>query len=154
MSSYQAAQDRDANRVTVSTNGAFKQVKQVAFTGAAGLGAVGTVNLFTVTGTVLVSVFAVCSENLAGATATLEIGISGNTQGVIPQVTATDVDDGEILVSGGGLGTVENLSAESKVLTGGTDVIATVGTADITDGTLTFYCLWRPLSDDGNVVAA
>jgi hypothetical protein len=148
----QAQQDIDRNHKVIGSNEAFKESKAVAFTGAAGLGAQGTVSLFTVTGTVLMSLFAVCSENLAGASATIEVGISGNTAALLAQTTATDIDSGEVWIDNAPA-TVEALPS-SRILAAGTDVIATVATADITDGTLTFYALWRPLSDDGLVEAA
>lgn len=146
-----ASMQRDANYRTIETNEAFVTPLEVALTGAAGAGAVGTVNLFTVTGTVVVSIFAVCSEDLAGATATLEVGIAGNTAGLLAQTLATDIDNGEVWVDNTPA-TIEAVPS-SRVLTNGTDIIGTVGTANITDGTLTFYCLWRPLSNDGNIVA-
>jgi len=40
------------------------------------------------------------------------------------------------------------------IIASGQDIIETIGAADITAGALTYYCFWRPLSDDGLVVAA
>jgi len=40
------------------------------------------------------------------------------------------------------------------VIAGGQDAILTIATADLTAGDIDFYALWRPLSADGNVVAA
>ncbi len=39
-------------------------------------------------------------------------------------------------------------------ISGGLDVIQTVGSANITAGEIDYYGFWRPLSDDGLVVAA
>lgn len=147
-----AVQDTDGNGKVIGNNEAIKVSKSVAFSGAAGNGAVGSVALFTVTGEVLVTLFAVCSEDLAGATATIEAGVSGNTAALLAQTTATDIDNGEVWIDNAPA-TVEALPSP-RILTNGTDIIATVGTANITDGTLKFYALWRPLSDDANLVAA
>lgn len=142
---------RDANGVPITEKGLIES-KARAYTGAAGLGAAGASTLFTVTGTVIVSVFAVCSENLAGDTATIEIGIAGNTAALIAQTTATEIDNNEVWVDTAPA-TVEAPIAD-KIIGAGQDIIETIATADITDGTLTFYCLWHPVSSDANVVAA
>ncbi len=142
---------RDANGVPIWTDGLVVS-KSRAYTGAVGLGSQGAVTLFTVTGDVIANTFGVCSEDLEGDTATIEVGITGNTAAIIAQTTATDINNGTIWVDTGPA-TVESLPT-AKILTGGTDIIETVGTAAISNGTLTFYCAWRPLSSDANVVAA
>lgn len=140
---------RDANHVPI-TNKGVTVTKTVAFTGAAGLGAVGTVSLFTVTGDVVVNVVGVCTENLASAGGgTLEVGIAGNTAALIAQTTATAIDAGETWVDATPATVVSYPS--DKVLVNGTDIIATVATGDITDGTITFYCNFTPLSSTGEV---
>lgn len=152
MAVFTAAQDFDANRRTIATNEAFKTSKTIAFTGAAGLGAQGTTAIFTVTGDVLASVFAVCTEDLAGATATISLGLIGNTTAWIAATTATDLDANESWVDNApGIG---EAPTAVRIAPQGADITFTVATADITDGTLIFYCLWRPLSSDGNIVAA
>lgn len=142
----------DANGNPVSYNGHLVTKKTIAYTGAANLGAQGATTLFTVTGDVIATIFAVCSENLAGATATIEAGISGNTAALLAQSTATDIDAGEVWIDTGPA-TIEAVPAD-KILTNGTDIIQTIATADITDGTLTYYCLWVPLTSGSTVVAA
>ena len=154
MVKYGATIDRDGNRVPITTSDAFKTSKTVAFTGAAGLGAQGTVSLFTVTGDVLVRVFGVVTESLAGATATIEVGVAGNTAAIIAQVLGTNLAANDVLVSGSSPVSVASIATAPLIVGGGADIIATVATADITDGTITFYCTWRPLSSTGNVVAA
>lgn len=108
--------------------------------------------LFTVTGDVLCCVFAKCNTLLAGASATIEVGISGNTAAIIAQTTAEDIDANEIWQDATPETGVANLTP--KVIVGGADIIETIATADITGGVLTYYCLWTPISADGNVVAA
>lgn len=144
---------RDPNRMPIQGLLPFLEVKTVAFSGAAGNGAVGSVALFTVTGAVALYIVGVCSEDLAGATATLEVGVSGNTAALIAQTTATDIDVGESWVDNAPA-TVETLATSPKIIGGGQDIIATVATANITDGTIAFYCWYEPMSSDGDVTAA
>jgi hypothetical protein len=79
-------------------------------------------------------------------------GISGNTAALLAQSTATNIDTGEVWVDTGPA-TIEAVPGD-KILTNGTDIIQTIATADITDGTLTYYCLWVPLTTGASVVAA
>lgn len=152
MAQILSAFSRDANGVPITYKGLIV-TKSRAYDGGSGTGAAGATTLFTVTGDVLVAVFGVCSEDLVSAGGgTVEIGISGNTAALIAQTTATGIDNGEVWVDNSPA-TVESYPTE-KILTGGTDIIETIGTADVTDGTLTMYCVWIPLSSDGNVVAA
>lgn len=141
---------RDANHVPITGLGLMTSK---AITYAAGTtGAVGATTLFTVTGTVALRIFGVVSgANLTGG-GTLEAGIAGNTAALIAQTTGTDLDIGEIWIDTGPA-TVELLPGLS-ILTASTNVIQTIGTDTITAGTITYYCLWFPISADGNVVAA
>lgn len=143
---------RDANGVPITANGIVAS-KERTYTGAAGFGAAGASTLFTVTGDVIVNVFANCSTLLtATGAATIEIGIAGNTAALVAQATATDIDADEIYLDASPA-TVETLPS-SKILIAGTDIIETIATADVSTGVLTFYCLWTPVSANGNVVAA
>jgi len=144
-----AAFQRDANHVPIVTLGltTSKAITYAALT----TGAVGAATLFTVTGVVSMRIFAVCSSDLtSGGAATIEVGISGNTAALIAQSTATAIDNGEIWLDTSPA-TVEALPALQIVKN---DVIQTIGTTTITGGVLTYYCLWTPISEDGNVVAA
>lgn len=109
--------------------------------------------LFTVTGTVMAVVFGHCTVDLVGASATLEVGVASNTAGIIAQTTGTDIDAGEVWRDATPAVGVEVLN-DPQVVVGGADIIETVGTANLTAGAITYYCLWLPLSADGNVVAA
>jgi hypothetical protein len=111
--------------------------------------------LFTVTGEVICKVIAVCTTNLAGATATLEVGTTGNTAAIIAQSTATDIDAGEFWHDATPDAKVELSSvAGERIIVNGADIIQTVGTADITSGVIRYLCIWKPISADGNVAAA
>ena len=107
--------------------------------------------LFTVTGDVLVIVFAKCTTLLAGTSATIEVGVSGDTASIIAQSTATDIDANEIW-NGATPAAVALLTP--KLVSGGADIIETIATADITSGVLEYHCLWLPISSGASVVAA
>ena len=154
MPTYAASIDRDGNRVALGGNLPFLQRKERVYTGASGLGLAGATTLYTVTGSVLVRIVGACTEDLVGA-ATLEVGISGNTAGLLAQIAdATTLDAGESYIDATPA-TLEAVDFSSGfIIANGQDIIETIGTTNITDGTLTYYCFWRPLSIDGNVVAA
>lgn len=108
--------------------------------------------LFTVTGVVQMKLFGICTVNLAGASATLEVGTALSTAGLIAQTTATDIDANEIWHDATPDASIELFSvATTKIVT--QNVIETVGTADITSGNVYYICLWAPLSPDGRVVS-
>ena len=141
---------RDANFVPITGLGLIAS-KAITYIGGT-TGAVGATTLFTVTGTVGVRLFAVVSGvDLTGA-GLIEAGISGNTAALLAQTTGTTLDVGEIWTDTGP-STVEALPA-IQLLTAGTDITQTISGATITAGTLTYYCAWFPISQDGNVVAA
>ena len=137
--------------------GSFGEIvrKTVAFDGSTGGGEVGTVALFTVTGDVRAKITAVCSETLVGA-GTIEVGITGATAAIIAQVAdATTLAAGEIWHDATPDAKIELDSvAPVNIIAGGMDVFLTVGTANVTAGTIKFVCEWEPISSDGAVVAA
>jgi len=138
--------------------GSYRRDKTIAFTGGAGLGLAGSpIPLFTVTGSVWVHVVSFCTESLteSGATATLAVGISTDTGGLIAATNATTIDNGEIWWDASPVAMEVIASWGGAFIAGGNNIIGTVGGAqDIDDGTLTFVCFWAPLSSDGRVVAS
>jgi hypothetical protein len=112
-------------------------------------------SIFTVTGDVEVKVVAIGKTNLVGSSATLEVGISGNTAALIAQSSAEAIDAGEIWHDATPDSGIELSSVVTQnIIANGADIIGTVGTANITSGAIRFLCLWRPLSRNGVVVAA
>lgn len=109
--------------------------------------------LFTVTGTVLMKLFATCEVDLAGATATVSVGVTGGTATLIPLTIATDIDANEIWHDATPDARVELSSVATEKIVN-SNVIQTVGTANITAGRVKYHCIWKPISRDGNVVAA
>src|SRR3990172_11144842 len=98
--------------VTTIGRGLIKrQSKSITFTGAAGLGAVGNVPLFTTTGEVLVIYlvpFTVLTLTEALATATLLLGVTNSTGLFItPATNAVNLTTGEFWTENTGGGTAE-----------------------------------------------
>ena len=129
--------------------------KSIAFTGGAGLGQVGTVDVFTVTGGVIALVIGVCTENLvSGGGGDVEVGTAALTTAFIANTTATLINNGEIWVDAAPAQIECWTTGFGCMIAGGDDIILTVGTADVTDGTIVLTCFWTPLTADGYVVAA
>lgn len=150
MTTVQSQFTRDANHVPIVNLG-LTESKALTFDGT--IGAVGFSTLFTVTGVVAVRVFGVCGTTLVGA-ATLEVGITGATAVILAQIAdATTLATDEIYTDATPTTKVEALPA-LLIIGAGQDIIQTIGSTAITGGQLTYYCLWTPISTDGNVVAA
>jgi len=149
MSSFDASMDRDANRQVIPTNEAFKLESTWTFAELT-TGTVDTHTLFTVTGNVLATVFAVCDTSLVGG-ATLEVGVGTNTAQLLAQIAdATTLDDGDVWVDADtevGAGFIPAM----QVINDGADIVLTIGAAAVTAGVVDFYCLWRPLSEGSSV---
>jgi len=134
--------------------------KSITFTGAATLGAVGNVPLFTVTGEVVVVrlvPYTVLTLTEALATATLALGVTGLTSLFIEATNAVNLLTGEFWTEATGGGTANAgiaLPAALKDIAITSNIVGTVGAQAINGGTLRFDLLWRPLSTDGLVVAA
>lgn len=118
-------------------------------------GAQVSFKLFDVTGEVLVRVFGICTVSLVGATATLKVGVAGNSSELIAQATGTDIDKDDIWLDG----TPDDILAAvfgdvkaSTLIVAGSDIIESVAVADITAGNIRYICLWRAISKDGKVV--
>ena len=143
------AQDTDGNYRVIGDNEAFKLESTWTFVeNLTGNAAAHT--LFTVTGNVIATVFGICDTNLSTG-ATIEVGVASNTASIIAQVAdSNSLDDGMIWVDATPAVGAETLP-EPRILNDGTDIILTIGTADLTAGVVDFYCLYRPLSSDGAV---
>ncbi len=120
-------------------------------------GSQGAFTIFTITGDVLLQVFGICDVACEGATATIELGVSGNTAVLIVQTTATALIANEIWHDVSPTTTIEQIDIDGTrtfIIANGQDAILTIATADLTAGDIDFYGLWRPLSSDGLVVPA
>lgn len=116
----------------------------------------GVTTLYTVTGDVLVRTFGVCTVTLTGASATVEVGVPGNTDALIATETGTEIDENGIYLSAAQVIGAVTLSTVTGpyIVVNGLDIIETVKVAPVTAGQIYYVCLWRALSLDGKVVKA
>ena len=124
-------------------------------TGAAAHGefANPTITLFTVTGEILiVALVPYCTTGLTSAGGgTLALGIVGSTAAFIAATTATDIDTDEFWVDATPDAFGVALPAALKDFPTTSNIVGTVGTADITVGVIDFTLYWLPLSTDAAV---
>lgn len=107
-------------------------------------GSDGTVTLFTVEKDGLIALLGDCTTDLTGASATLEVGLTGNTAALIPQTTATTLDALERIDRSGVIATATtpNVTPFFPVRAG--DVVKlTVGTASITAGVVDWQLFYK-----------
>lgn len=145
------------NIIRAIGSGSQRTSKSVTFTGASGLGAVGTVTYFNVTGEVLIErIVPYCSVDLteAGATATCILGVTGSTSLFIGSTNATTIDAGEFWVSTTPTANGIALPATMQNIVITDNVILTVGAQNVNGGALRIDVIWRPLSSDGLLAAA
>ena len=152
-----------ADRVpVVDTDWGLRVTKSMTFAGATVGdpgeydGAGNPATLFTVSGLVIIRLFAYCTTTLTGASATLEIGTTDSTAALIAQTTGTDIDKGEIWHDATPDIDLEASTIATEYIMCGTEsnIIQTVATADVTAGALDYVCCWYPISDDGQVKSA
>lgn len=126
-----------------------KFTKTVTFDGGTGTGAVGTVAIAAITGSVLCGyTTARCKTTLVGA-GTLELGVSGNTAALIAQIAdATGLVANDFWIGSTSPAGVAAAILD-KTVTG--NLILTVGSTAITAGVLEFIFYYLPLSADGNM---
>jgi hypothetical protein len=141
------------------TNYGYKVLKTVTFDGTAGKGAKGAITLFTVTGTIRGKLTAWCTTNLAEegdpGGATVEVGIAGNTAGLIAQTAALDIDAGDLWHDNSPDASLELAATGIEFnLTNGADIILTVATDEVNAGVITFCLEYFALPTDGYAEAA
>lgn len=135
--------------------------KAIAAAGTSFTTGASPATLFTVTGVVLVRVWASIATALASTSnnGTLAIGVTGNTAALIGATTmdGTNFPTGSIW-AGDTSPTVKGEALSSGALNGvlinASDIIATIATNSATAGVMTFYCEWRPVSVGASVAAA
>lgn len=128
--------------------------KLITFTGAAGLGAIGAVPLFTLTGKVILDrIIGVVETDLVGATSTLALGVIGSTALLIAATTATDLDLNELWVSATPNATGIAIPAGLQNIAIAADIIGTVAVAAITAGAIRLYAFYTPITSDGALAA-
>lgn len=111
-----------------------------------------TETLFTVTGEVEVIVIGYIDTAVTGVGLTLEVGVTGDPVGLIAQTAV-----GNLLID---LLWVDATPAVIvtkpgwKTIANSLNIQHVIRTAAATAGKITYYCWWRPLSNDGNVLSA
>lgn len=155
-----AIMDLDANGYQLQSQLPFFAKKTMTFDGGTTndpgdyTGGTGNpANLFTITGDVLLAIFAVAETALVGASATLEVGVADATAELLAQTTAANIAIKKAWTDTGPALAGETLPS-AHIVGRSQTIIQTAGSANITAGKLHYYCFWRPLSSDGNVVAA
>jgi hypothetical protein len=109
--------------------------------------------LFTVTGTVLVKLFARCNTSLAGASATIKVGTALSDASMIASTTASDLDENELWHDATPDASIEASTILIEKIVN-QDILQTIGIANVTAGALTYICMWRPLTHGSLVVPA
>ena len=115
----------------------------------------GTVNVFTVTGDVLVRIIPVITTDVtSAATAVIRLGVVGNTNAMIVDSDAVDLDARSIWVDQTPRNKIEPEDRIRRyIITDGNDIIMT-SDLQVDAGVIRFYCFWTGLSSDGLVVNA
>ena len=114
-------------------------------------------DVFTVTGVVESKIIAVCTTNLTfDANATIELGIGGGSEIIATtDLTVAPLIAKEIWHDTTPDAEIEDSSvAETFIISDGNDIQIDCGVANVTGGIILFIAIWRPLSEDGKVVAA
>jgi len=129
--------------------------KTVTFTGASGFGAVGTNTVwFTVTGLVLIEYIAGrVTTSLTGATATLTLGVIGQTALFIAATIATTMTTASEIWTG--TTTATGGQAEPAITTNNVidaNIVSVVGVAGVASGVLEIDVIWRPLTPGATLV--
>lgn len=158
MSSFPVSQDIDANRKVIQSRDSFVTSNSITF--AAGTtGSIAAHTIFTVTGDILVGSFieSTTSSITSGGAATIKLGTLSVTDFWDGPSDYTSFTTGTVMMDGG-FTTGESVhfgsTTNGLTIVNGDDIIYTIAGATVTGGSMKFYLTWRPLSADGNVVAA
>lgn len=147
------AAEASANALVTATNhsgndgsGVVTAMSSTALSG----GSDGLINIVTIPEDGLLAVVGDCAVTLTGTSATLEVGVTGNTAALIPTTTATTVVAKKRLDS---TGLITNSTAPNAVpffpVRAGDIIQMKVGTASITGGTLGFRVFFKSFLGSG-----
>ncbi len=129
----------------------FLVSKQITYTGAVSYAA------FTVTGLVAVQIVGYQTTILTDHVDSTSVGTATSAGGLIvatPANTLRAAGVGAIWVDATPAKFESALFPATRHLIGAGEDIAVVGTANITGGVVLLHCFWKPISADGNLVAA
>jgi hypothetical protein len=129
--------------------------KSLVFNGGAGTaaiayGTVGTLGYYTISGIIEAKMVGIVAVTLAGASATISVGVTGDTDALLPVTTGTDLDKNEVWIATAGLASaapwVDSVHAPVVICGSASPTIFhTVAAADVTTGTINYHLYWRPL---------
>ena len=139
-----------------------RATKTITFTGAAGLGAIGTFNLFTTTGELLVAAIAPFCTTLVGVdagtgAASMQLGVVSATNLFVLTTPAADIDANEFWVDATPDLNGIALPAACKDIVITQNIqgeVTSTGTQLVNSGVLRVDVFWMALSSDGLLVAA
>ena len=133
--------------------------KTATFTGAAGLGAAGDFDLFTVTGEIyVVRIIAFCTTLLVenGATVTMSLGTTNTVAQFIAATEPEDIDANEFWTAldpqAGPI--VVPAIMQDTLVQATDDILLTIANDNVNSGVIEFTLQWRPISADGAAAAA
>ncbi|TSA56342.1 hypothetical protein D4R42_03780 [bacterium] len=140
----------DTNELQADTTREFKAIKTLTFANT-----VAATDLFTVTGSVIVKIVAICTTLVAFAAAgNVVVGIAADPDAIIATTLATDIDAGEIWHDATPDAEIELLSTRREfIISDGNDIILTPS-AQIDTGVIVFVCTWNALEAGSTLVAA
>lgn len=117
---------------------------------------VGTDDLFTVSGLVIVKILAVITDPLVSAgAATVSVGVTGSTASILPVTAYTNLaTDNTFWVDTAAAATIAPLDDALRSYATSASIFLTLAGANMTTGQITFYCFWTPLSSGATVTAA
>lgn len=133
--------------------------KTITFDGTAGLGAIGTFNVATVTGEVsIVELVPFCTADVTvdGGTgaASMQLGIVNATNLFIVTTPAADIDVNEFWIDAtpdaNGIA-IPSALKDIAVTQNIQGEVTSTGTQKVNGGAIRFDVYWMPLSSDGNV---
>lgn len=110
-----------------------------------------TESLFWVTGEIECYVLGfVDTTVLSGGALTISVGVSGAVDSLIPTTPKGNLLSGRVWVDA----TAASCRPSPAVhtISNGSNILHYIDVAAATNGAITYYCWWRPLSSDGNVL--
>lgn len=114
---------------------------------------------FTVTGDIMVRIFGVVGATAitsTSGTTTISLGTTQSVDGIIAATTIdnSDFDATDVWTDNSPTDDIKAINGDWFLVGGGADIILTRNVDDLTAGILTLYAEWKPVSSDGNLVAA
>lgn len=139
----------------------YPVIKTITFDGTSGKGAVGTFDLFTLTGRVVVVSFeAYCGTTVSvdgAGTASMQAGVENDTDLFIPTTQADTIDADEHWLDATPTANGKALAAANKDIAISQNIQGEVTTTDAqkVDGGVVVFTVWYiPSTDDGRLEAA